>query len=277
MKRRKVKRSYNIQNVRRGQERPGVPSGAKRSTLAKVWWRGVWHYILYLGLAVLAIYFVLFSNIFQIHNISVQVPNTELSQDLHRGVEQYLSTGILGRNWLFLNTNSLRSNLQKSFSGQESITVDKIFPSKLVIKTDEQKAGLIWRTGARRFVVSVNGRVMSELQPSELPDLPIVIDTSNIPLQVGDQAVSRQFVAFTTAIYQEIKTLSLGPAELMVHETTGELIVNTNQKYAIRFDATVDSSVQIESLRAILSLLQQQNKKPLEYIDLRIPNRAFYK
>lgn len=276
MKRRQVKRSYQFGSLN-DEKQPTVSNKVKKTIPIRNWWRGVWRYGPYIiGLVVLG-YLVLFSNLFQINNIVVQGPNTALSQDLNREVEQFLKSRVLGRNWLLLNTKELQGVLQKSFSGQESITVDKIFPSKLVVKTDEQKSALIWKTGTRRYLLSVNGRVMSELQPDQTIDLIIITDSSNVPLQVGSQAVSRQFVTFTTAIVKAITDQSLGPAETLVRETTGELVVKTNQGYEIRFDTTADPDSQIRSLASILDLLKSQNKKPAEYIDLRIPNRAFYR
>jgi hypothetical protein len=147
----------------------------------------------------------------------------------------------------------------------------------LIIKTDEQKPGLIWKTGARRYVISVNGRVMSEIPHDQSSDLVVVVDTSNIPVEIGDNVTGRQFVTFTTEIYKALRENNLGPSELYIRETTGELNAKTTQGYDIKFDTTVDSAVQIRALNAVLELLRSSNKKPTEYIDLRINGKAFYR
>ena len=276
MKRRQVKRSYQYASLNSSNETK-VVGKVKKTIPKRNWWRGVWHYGPYIIAGVVVVYLLLFSNIFQINNISVQGPNTALSQDLQKETEKYLSSRIFGRNWLILNTQGLRGTLQKTFNGQESISVDKVFPSKLIIKTDEQKPGLIWKTGTHRYVVSVNGRVMSEIQHDQSSDLVTVVDTSNIPVDIGDNVAGRQFVTFTTEINKVLRENNLGPSELFVRETTGELNAKTTQGYDIKFDTTVDPAAQVRALNAILELLKSSNKKPAEYIDLRINGKAFYR
>lgn len=276
MRRRQVKHSYQYAPLDLSKNKR-VVGNVKTIIFKRNWWRGVWHYGLYAVAGVVAVYLLLFSNIFQINNISVQGPNTTLSQDLQKETEKYLNSRLFGRNWLILNTKDLRSTLQKSFNGQESISVDKVFPSRLIIKTDEQKPGLIWKTGARRYVISVNGRVMSEIPHDQSSDLVVVVDTSNIPVEIGDNVTGRQFVTFTTEIYKALRENNLGPSELYIRETTGELNAKTTQGYDIKFDTTVDSAVQIRALNAVLELLKSSNKKPTEYIDLRINGKAFYR
>lgn len=276
MKRRQVKRSYQYAALSSSKE-PRSVGKVKKVIPKRNWWRGVWHYGPYLLAAAILGYLLFFSNLFQINNISVQGPNTVLSQDLQKSAEQFLDSRLFGRNWLLLNTQDLRSTLQKSFNGQESISVDKVFPSKLIIKTDEQKPGLIWKTGSHRYIVSVNGRVMSELQRDQASSLLVVVDTSNIPVAIGDNVASRQFVAFTTAISKVLQENNLGPSEFFVRETTGELNAKTTQGYDIKFDTTTDPEIQARALQSILDHLKSSNKKPAEYIDMRIIGKAFYR
>lgn len=276
MKRRQVKRSYQYASLNTSKE-PRSVGKVKKAFPKRNWWRGLWRYVPYIIAGVVIGYLLLFSNIFQINNISVQGPNTTLSQDLQKGAEQYLNARLFGRNWLILNTQDLRSTLQKSFNGQESISVEKVFPSKLIIKTDEQKPGIVWKTGTHRYIVSVNGRVMSELQHDQSSDLIAVVDTSNIPVAIGDSVASRQFVAFTAAINKVLQDNNLGPSEFYVRETTGELNAKTTSGYDIKFDATTDPASQARALQAILDNLKASNKKPSEYIDLRISGKAFYR
>lgn len=277
MKRRQVKRSYQYSSLSGSKQSKGETKNPQKSPSGRKWWRSIWHYSPYGIGAIVIIYLVLFSNIFQINTINVQGPNTALSQDLQRGTEQYLDARLFGRNWLFVNTQDLRNTLQKSFSGQESIAVDKVFASKLVIKTDEQKPAIAWKTGSRRFVISVNGRVMSELQPNQDSSYVVVTDNSNIPVSVGDNVAGREFVAFTTAVADYMKANNLGPTELYISETTGELNAKSSQGYIIKLDATTDPAAQIRSLQAIIDHLKSTNKKPNEYIDLRIEGKAFYR
>ena len=64
---------------------------------------------------------------------------------------------------------------------------------------------------------------------------------------------------------------------MSVSDTTVELRVQTTSGYEIRFNSLASPESQIRSLSSTLDLLAAENKKPSEYIDLRVDGRAFYK
>jgi cell division septal protein FtsQ len=227
--------------------------------------------------AIVLIYVVFISNIFRVGKVDVQGPNKELTTNLSNEVDKYLSSGLTGRNWLFLSESDLKNRLQKTFSGQESIIVKKSFPNRLSVKTDEQKSGIVWKTGSRRYIISVNGRVISEVKDQNTNGLAVVSDGSNIPVDVGSKILSRDFVDFTIKLNSFLKSNNLGPDQLSIAETTSEMTAKTNSGYDIRFNTSENAEVQLRALGATLESLKSQNKKPSQYIDLRVSGRAFYK
>ena len=275
MKRRDVKRAYEFMPLKSND--PDGSAKPKEAMRLSDILRRLWHYSPYIIALTLVTYAVFFSNLFLISRVDVQGPNTSLSQGLKEEADKYLSSRLLGRNWLFMNGGELKTSLQKTFTGQESIIVQKSFPNRLSIKTDEQKPSLVWKTGSKSYVVSVNGSVMSELQAGQLGELPLVNDNSNIPTKTGDRVVGRDFVDFTNKVFEFIKSSNLGPSLMSVSDTTVELRVQTTSGYEIRFNSLASPESQIRSLSSTLDLLAAENKKPSEYIDLRVDGRAFYK
>ncbi len=275
MKRRDVKRSYQFLPIT-SKDNGQLPIKTKPHRPARYWLRRLFVFSPYILAIILIGYLVLFSNIFQISKVDVQGPSTVLSEKLQAESEQFLLSRLFGKNWLFLSTETLKNNLQKTFSGQEAIIVTKSFPNKLTIKTDEQKTAIVWKTGSQRYVISVNGRAMSEIQPHSSLDMPTVVDTNNIPIAVGSRVASREFIEFVTKINTYIKDSNLGPEQISIAETTGEIAVKTNAGYFIRFNTAAEPDSQIRALKATLELLGSQNKKPTQYIDMRIEGKAFY-
>ncbi|MEI6741500.1 MAG: FtsQ-type POTRA domain-containing protein [bacterium] len=275
MSKRQVKRSYEFTPL----EQTSVKSG---SSIAKQprqirWWRLILKlspYILLIGIIVGVVFF---SSIFRIDKVYVQGPNTELSKGLNDEVTKYLKSSLAGKNWLFLDTNSLKGRLQKTFTGQEAIMVEKQFPNKLIVKTDEQKSAIVWKTGSKKYIVSINGRVMSELQGENNTGLAVLTDSSSLPVDVGNKILSRDFVSFAIKVCDYVKAKSLGPEQIYITETTKELLVKTTAGYEIKFNTEETPDAQLRSLQATLDLLASQNKQATQYIDLRVPGRAFYK
>ena len=275
MNKRQVKRSYEFTPLQQTDAKSG--SGiAKRSGQIN-WWRLIIKASPYILLLSIAVGIVFFSSIFRIDRVDVQGPNTELSQKLNDEVVKYLNSSLVGKNWLFLDAGSLKGRLQKTFTGQEAIVVEKQFPNKLIVKTDEQKAAIVWKTGSKKYIASINGRVMSELLGENTTGLSTITDGSSLPVDIGNKILSRDFVSFAIKVGDYIKAKSLGPEQIYITETTKELLVKTNSGYEIRFNTEEAPESQLRSLQATLDLLASQNKKAAQYIDLRVPGRAFYK
>lgn len=226
---------------------------------------------------IVAIYIVFFSGIFRVSRVDVQGPNSELSQDLEIESNKYIKALFTGSNWIFIDSGSLKSQLQKTFTGQESITVKKIFPNRIEVKTDEQQSAIIWKTGNQRYVVSINGRSLSEIKDQNTNGLPVVIDGSSIPIKVGDRVVSRDFVDFVIKLNDYFRDNKIEVEQIYVNETTSELNAKLKDGYVVKFNTSDPADSQTRSLSASLALIKSQNKKPSEYIDLRVTGKAFYR
>ncbi len=275
MSKRQVKRSYEFTPLQQTDAKSGA--GVSKHSVQINWWRLIIKVSPYILLLAIAVGVVFFSSIFRIDKVDVQGPNTELSQSLSSEVSKYLNSSLAGKNWLFLDASSLKGRLQKTFTGQEAIVVEKQFPNKLIVKTDEQKAAIIWKTGSKKYIVSINGRVMSEFLGENSSDLSTLTDGSSLPVDVGNKILSRDFVSFAIKVGDYIKAKSLGPEQIYITETTKELLVKTNAGYEIKFNTEETPDSQLRSLQATLDLLASQKKQATQYIDLRVPGRAFYK
>ena len=277
MKRRDVKRSYGFNNYSEQSSSRAVlrsHSGAKR---AGSLWRKIWKFSPYILVGGVIFYVVFISSLFQISKTDVQGPNNTLSQSLSKEVNNYLNSRLLAKNWLFLNQQDLKGYLQKTFTGQETITVSKKFPNHLSVITDEQKPGLVWKTGSRSYILSTSGRVIAEQQKTDNSALPQVIDSTNLPVEVGSRVAARDFVNFITKVQDFMKSNKLSIEKIYVLDTTSEVYVKTQNGYDIKFSTNQNPDAATRALKATLDLLAQQNKKPALYIDLRVEGRAFYK
>ena len=276
MKRRQVKRSYKL-SFSADNKVKREDSGIFKKPTKVNWLKLIKKYSFYILLILILIYLIFISDIFKVSRVDVQGPNKELSQDLENESNKYIKSLFTANNWIFINTADLKKQLQKTFTGQESIIVTKSFPNKLQVKTDEQKSAIIWKTGARRYIVSINGRAMGELKDQNTNGMPTIVDGSNIPVNTGDKVASRDFVDFALKADSYLRANKIEVEQYSIAETTSEMNAKLKGSYTIKFNSTDPADEQIRALAAALELIKSQNKKPSEYLDLRVTGRAFYK
>lgn len=232
--------------------------------------------MIYVIVAGVILYVIIVSPIFQIHNIKIKGNSVVAQSDIKRGIEDSLNSSPLSRNILFVNTNQLVSQLKQQNQQIAAVDISKQFPATLAVTVHEQAPSLLWRSGTQNYVVSDDGHAYSQTNQDN-SNLIIVVDTSNVPISLGQAVVPAQFVEFVKSMKAKLSQLGIAPSQLSVGETTSEVTVTTDAGYSIRFDTTRSIDEQIADLQATLATLKKQNKKPTEYVDLRIYGKVFYK
>jgi cell division septal protein FtsQ len=146
-----------------------------------------------------------------------------------------------------------------------------------VLEMTERQPLLAWKSGVQVFALDVEGVAVSYQSDVGLK-LPVVEDSTNLPVKIGDRVVPARFVSFATGVIATMpKKTGLQITGLRIPDTTSELYVVTSRKFFIKFDTTREVDEQVGDLKAVLDTLSKQNKTPAEYIDLRIAGKAYYK
>ena len=120
MRRRQVKRSYNL-SMPTEKKIKREDSGIIKKPVKISWTKLVKRYGIYVFLLLILSYIVFFSDIFKISRVDVQGPNKEITQSLEVETNKYIKSLLTNNNWIFLNSEDLKKQLQKTFTGQESI------------------------------------------------------------------------------------------------------------------------------------------------------------
>jgi cell division septal protein FtsQ len=229
-----------------------------------------------LGL-VLVLYVVFWSGWFDIRSIKIVGAKTIPPADLQNQTNTIMSASLLGKNTLFLSTGKIEEQLKAKNNQLGSVAVTRDFFNGLVITITEQTPSIAWRSGSSVFVLSSDGRAFAENKDSNVA-LPIVNDNAKIPVQIGQKVVPGEFVTFVQKVVSGLPGQGIEIASMSVPaESIGELYVQTKGKYYIKFDTGRGAEEQLSDLKSMLAGLAVQKKLPNEYIDLRIPDRIFYK
>ena len=225
-----------------------------------------------LGLMFGFVYLVLFSPLFRVRSIAVRGNQQLTTEELKKQTQAILSASFLGNNSLFVSPDEVGKRLKADNYQLESIRVERRLLGGLLITVSEQRATLQWRSGSLVFVLSGNGKAYAQLDTLD-KGLPVVEDSTNLPVKIGQKVVPSSFVAFVRDVDPALALLGLQATNKSVAETTTELYVTTSKGYVIKLDTTRSLESQMSDLKAVLA----KKINPSEYVDLRIAGRVFYR
>ncbi|MDP4038428.1 MAG: FtsQ-type POTRA domain-containing protein [bacterium] len=252
--------------------RPNYPKPQKRPFEFK-------HYFkltLFILIAVFLIYIAFFSPFSQVGKITVVGKTTLPSDEITRQVNQAISASITGRSTIFLNTSQIEDQLINQNYQFSSVKIERVFPNGIKINVKEKQPSIIWRSGSSSYVLSEDGRTITDMTVN-YSNLPTINDSANLPVKIGDKLVPASFVTFVLETIGGLNDRGIKIISMEVPDTTSELYIKTDKAYLIKFDTNKNATEQLVSLDSVLKTLSRQNKKPSEYIDLRVEGRIFYK
>jgi hypothetical protein len=184
------------------------------------------------------------------------------------------SQNLVGRNLLTLSEQQVFREFLESESSLASLRLTRGFPHQLQVYFSRRQPSILWLVGETRWSIDESG-VLFPYDPVTAEGRPTVVDQRSQPVRHGQQLVSPQFVAFVREGGAEIPSLIGG--RLMrgeVDETTLQLRFVTEWGWSIIFDTSRPLSGQLASLALIL---KDRRELIHEYVDLRLPGRAYLK
>lgn len=191
-------------------------------------------------------------------------------------LSEYRLLGISSRNIFFLNTAGLKNKLLGRFSEIENLTIKKRPLNKLLISIKERGAFAVY-CGQNEicYFVDRNGIVWS--QAPQMEGSSFILIKGPVSVSSGVSAISPEYLLNLKKISEETALKNIFIKEYEMQETHDVKAI-TSLGFYILFDLKQDIAGQIQAL--FLTLDQEIGKErinSLEYIDLRIPNRVYYK
>lgn len=189
--------------------------------------------------------------------------------------DDLLGSNILNRNKLTVDTNGIALKMQSAHPELESVTVITpligIRPS-LYIHVSEPVFTL--KQDASSYVLSAAGYITGRGVASSLPT---VIDETGEEVRVAKQLLPSSHVAFMQTVWYQLTQQGIQVDSLALPRGKAfEVDVRLKEKtYYLKFNVTEDAARQ--SGAAVAVMKQLGNGTPKEYIDVRVPGKAYYK
>src|SRR3989344_2732052 len=214
---------------------------------------------LLLFIAILTAFWLIFlSSFFKIQNINFS-DNTVLNHDNMLSIISNIAPFGLGENLLVLSKSRLKSELAAAFPSITDIAIEKKLFHTLTINFDKRIQIGIWCHNKSCYYFDKNGVAFANTPETEGSLILKIEDLSKNDVLLGDKVLGDNQINF------KIKPNSSVNLEAV-----------TDKNWSIYLDEKQDPAAAVNNL---LSILEEavKNTGNLEYIDLRIPSRVFYK
>lgn len=236
-----------------------TPQEKKEYYPSKIW--KVLLICLTIFVALIIIFF--FSPLFKIKNVEVVSP-VNLDQ-----VNSFFDT-FKGKNIFLVDTSKTKSNVQIKFPEVLDLQISKGIPNMLRVKVNQYEPKIVWVSSGEKYLADENGVIF---QKGSADNLPQVLDSKNLPVEILKPVAINNFVEFVSEISEKMSTGDLVVDHYEVNETTFQVTAVTKNNLKIIFDTTRPAQDQIVAAQKVYTEHKEEVK---QYLDVRVEGKVYY-
>lgn len=206
--------------------------------------------------------------------------------DAQTGTQEQVRTladTMRGKSILFLQTEILSGRLLRDVPQIKNVHIVRKLPGTLKIIIQEKTPVLLLLSKGSYYYVDATGIAYAVASLDSLPGvvLPVVKNSdTNATVTLGALAVEESFVSFIDEVQTKIPDIAKAQVVAMNIPSLAAREVHffLDRNWNILMDTTRPASAQLDVLQRLLEhTVSAEEQQTLQYIDLRIPNRVYYK
>jgi len=244
-------------------------------------YRFFWLGVLFFFFIISIFYFLFFSEVFQVEKIIITGEEKVAKEDLELLVKKKLEKKILffkTKSIFVIDTQNIKKNILNSFPNIAEVEIGRGFPDALNIVVVERYGLTVWCQGEQCFLLDGEGVIFEEIFDVDSKAIQIKNLVQVSELKLGDKVIEKeklnQILDIESKLIDNLK-IPLTALEIVSKE---RLNIETLEGWEIYFNSEGDIEWQLTKLRAVLEEeILPENRKNLEYIDLRFGNLSPYK
>lgn len=224
------------------------------------------------------IWFVFFTQTFTVQAITIV--------DAREGTTEQLKTllqDIQSKSIFWLKTPSLEQKIILQIPQVRDVHIVRKLPSTVKVVVQEKSPVMLLLSNKKYYFVDKDGIAYEEARLDTLPGvvLPIVKNSDQGSIvTLGSPVVEQSFITFVNQVQKALPEIT--PAQMVEIRIPSlaarEVHFHLNNNWLIRFDITRAPEGQLSVLKKLLSsTIPPEQQGSIEYIDLRIPQRVYYK
>ena len=247
------------------------------------WFSVLFLVVLVLGPTSFLVWLLLFTNTFSVQAITVLDAREHTTAAARAIAEDQLASVPFEQSIFFVAADSITTTILSQLPQVRTVQVRRQLPGTLRIVVQEKTPALLLFSHGDYYLVDAHGIPYEEARLETLPGivLPTIKNNDTVgEVSVGVPALSEAFVKFVTDVQEQLpSTVQAEVAEMRIPSLAArEVHFYLNNNWQVRFDSTRSAASQLSVLRRVVQETIPAEQLPrLEYIDLRIPDRVYYK
>ncbi len=220
-------------------------------------------------------YLVLFFPYLKVQDISVTGASAEVNSQASRAMYEFLGRKVLRflpTDGIFLFDEQLAEEILCQIPAIKSADVKWEMPNFLKVSITGSQGMLNWCLNNNCFPVDADGKVTGDALDSSLP---IVNETCSS----GEYTANSQKLQFITNVKKEIKQkMGIDTRDVVLDGCfTQKLALKTDNGFDIYFNTSRSYDEQILVLQNVFETMSDAEKSGLEYVDLQVAGKVFYR
>jgi len=226
-------------------------------------------------------YFIFISKNFEIKDIDITGADTiskeKILSEVDKIFEQKKFNFLSFQNYFLFPSKKLQASLQEQFPRIGNLEIKKINPDGLEITIEERKLIGVWCGQGGCYYFDKEGIIFEEA-PRTTGSLMLSIDDEREGVQnLGDVVLDNEQINF----FQNVRNIVLsnfqfGTKKFIISQD-GEFELMASENWRILLDKKESSEYQLSNLKYVLDEEIKTRRQELEYVDLRLGNRVYYK
>lgn len=198
------------------------------------------------------------------------------------GVQEVFASSFANQSKLLINTDAIADDLREKYPELGDVAVVLPFIGRRpVVQVQPARPALVLGTTNGGFVVDETGRIIADAEDadSSIRDkLPALQDESGLQLERGNYALKAETVRLIQEVALQLQDKDIEIQTMTLPTTPNELHVRVAGKpYFVKFNLRGEGREQAGAYIATKEKLEADGAAPRQYIDVRVPGKAYYK
>lgn len=231
---------------------------------------------LFLVLLLILFFITFYSPTFKIKELKI-IGAEEKKELITNTFNKVKENSFFKGNLLFLNRNNIKEELEKTNEIKDIKIKKDYIKKRLIIESEVLKPVAVWAERGKNFFIDEKGSLYKEIGEGEVGDLKKINNNIiNIVSQVHSKPLGERELIFIQQLLKDFENLVSEKIISINFENSFNEMTLFTQNYKIYFDTKRSAASQINNV-ILIQKEALKNKKKIEYIDLRIESKVFYK
>ena len=219
-------------------------------------------------------YFLFFWDFFQIKKIEISGNQRTETKDLINFIEKETIKPFLfleSRNVFLFFPRKIAPEIIEEFPGLSEFQLSKQYPDKVKLKVKERKSIGVWCRENDCFSFDSTGKIFEKTRTKK----GLIVEIENKDFLIGEKILSLKNMESLIKIWNYLIP-EISPEKFSVEKS--KLVVSIKDNWEIYFNLEEEIDFQLIKLELTLKeKISDENRKRIEYIDLRFDKRVYFK